>query len=246
MFVKRLNDQGISTNPYYVGTENPFVASNYGMPNCTCYCYGRAWEITGQKPTGLSLHNGKYWFRETTGFEKGETPRLGAIICYDGIYGHVAVVEEIKENGDLVCSNSDYNGRYFYLTTLTKESNYNNVYPNLTFQGFLYIYTGADAIPSVSTPTESIDTIAQEVIQGLWGNGSERKERLTSAGYDASAVQNKVNELLQPTSSLKSVDEIAKEVIRGNWGNGQVRKEKLTQAGYNYDEIQSRVNALLK
>ncbi len=44
---------------------------------------------------------------------------------------------------------------------------------------------------------KSIDTIANEVIKGLWGNGSERKKRLTAAGYDYSAVQSRVNQLLK-------------------------------------------------
>lgn len=44
---------------------------------------------------------------------------------------------------------------------------------------------------------KSIDEIAREVIQGKWGNGTERKNRLTSAGYDYSAVQKLVNEMLK-------------------------------------------------
>lgn len=44
---------------------------------------------------------------------------------------------------------------------------------------------------------KSIDELAKEVIAGKWGNGTERKERLTKAGYDYSAVQGKVNELLR-------------------------------------------------
>ena len=43
---------------------------------------------------------------------------------------------------------------------------------------------------------KSIDEIAREVIQGLWGNGQDRKDRITKAGYDYSAVQKRVNELL--------------------------------------------------
>lgn len=42
-----------------------------------------------------------------------------------------------------------------------------------------------------------IDAIAREVIRGDWGNGDERKKKLTAAGYDYSAVQKKVNELLK-------------------------------------------------
>ena len=44
---------------------------------------------------------------------------------------------------------------------------------------------------------KSVDEIAREVIQGKWGNGSERKQRLTAAGYDYSAVQKRVNDLLK-------------------------------------------------
>ena len=44
--------------------------------------------------------------------------------------------------------------------------------------------------------TKTIDTLAYEVIQGDWGNGEERKERLEAAGYDYDTVQQRVNEIL--------------------------------------------------
>lgn len=47
------------------------------------------------------------------------------------------------------------------------------------------------------TAEKSVDELAIEVIAGKWGNGSERKQRLTAAGYDANAVQKRVNALLQ-------------------------------------------------
>jgi len=37
--------------------------------------------------------------------------------------------------------------------------------------------------------------VAQEVIRGLWGNGEERKKRLTEAGYNYSDVQSIVNRI---------------------------------------------------
>lgn len=43
-----------------------------------------------------------------------------------------------------------------------------------------------------------VDAIAKEVIAGKkWGNGAERKRRLTEAGYDASVIQKRVNEMLK-------------------------------------------------
>ena len=43
---------------------------------------------------------------------------------------------------------------------------------------------------------KSVEAIAKEVIQGKWGNGEDRKRRLTEAGYSCSEVQNMVNKLL--------------------------------------------------
>lgn len=46
-----------------------------------------------------------------------------------------------------------------------------------------------------ATNKKTVDELAKEVISGVWGNGNERKQKLIAAGYDYSAVQEKVNEL---------------------------------------------------
>lgn len=99
---------------------------------------------------------------------------------------------------------------------------------------------------TTSTSKKSVEEIAKEVIAGKWGNGTDRVNKLTAAGYNATTVQAKVNELLSGTTSTKkSVTEIAKEVIQGKWGNGTKRKQKLEAAGYNYAEVQAAVNKML-
>ena len=60
---------------------------------------------------------------------------------------------------------------------------------------------GTKNIPSYNTSTnptntKSVDELAQEVIKGLWGNGNDRKQRLTAAGYNYSTIQSRVNEIL--------------------------------------------------
>jgi LysM repeat protein len=85
-----------------------------------------------------------------------------------------------------------------------------------------------------------IDQIANEVIAGQWGDGADRKKRLTDAGYDYNAVQNAVNAKLKK----KSNEEIAQEVIAGKWGSGDDRKNRLEHAGYDYNAVQKRVNEL--
>lgn len=54
----------------------------------------------------------------------------------------------------------------------------------------------------VYTPTaqtaknKTVTELAKEVIQGKWGNGEDRKNRLTKAGYDYQTVQAEVNRLM--------------------------------------------------
>lgn len=117
-------------------------------------------------------------------------------------------------------------------------------YPSIIKEAGLNGYGSGSVAP---TPGKSIEQLAQEVIQGVWGNGQDRKNALTNAGYDYSAVQARVNEILGTSSkpAKKSNEEIANEVIAGKWGNGNDRKNRLTNAGYNYDEVQAIVNKKL-
>ena len=91
---------------------------------------------------------------------------------------------------------------------------------------------------------KSLNTIANEVVQGLWGNGQERFNRLENAGYDAEEVQDKVNSFLGGGNTV-DLNTIANEVVQGLWGNGQERFDKLENAGYDAQAVQDRVNELL-
>lgn len=153
-FTPRLNSNGISNNPYWY-SRNPFYLSGYGLPNCTCYAWGRFWEISDpgtqyvNRPN-LSLRDAGQWFGYTQdGYERGQSPRLGAVACFSrngGGSGHVAIVEEIRSNGDIVTSNSAYNSTYFYLSNLSASNGYNT--SNYTFQGFIYNpYAGTSPTP---------------------------------------------------------------------------------------------------
>jgi GH25 family lysozyme M1 (1,4-beta-N-acetylmuramidase) len=62
--------------------------------------------------------------------------------------------------------------------------------------GFPKSSTDTPASASQPTPKKSNEEIAKEVLAGKWGNGDERKRRLTEAGYDYAAVQKAVNALL--------------------------------------------------
>lgn len=54
----------------------------------------------------------------------------------------------------------------------------------------------APAKPAPAPARKTVKQIAQEVVDGKWGNGADRKLNLERAGYPYAAVQHEVNELL--------------------------------------------------
>lgn len=77
----------------------------------------------------------------------------------------------------------------------SKKSNAEAMQKKLKEKGFDAFITTQSGSAVAETSKKSIDTIAREVLRGDWGNGAERKKRLTAAGYDYAAVQKRVNEL---------------------------------------------------
>ena len=161
-FVARLTKDGIYQNQWYYGS-NPFHLSGYSLPNCTCYAYGRAAEIAGQF-LNLPLGDAGTWYNTVTGFNKGSTPQIGAIGVWrsrSGNYsGHVAVVEEVGQDGSVLFSCSGYNRPIYQYPPDTPSYFWTErVYPSVTmlmnymysrdyeFQGYIYN-------PYATPPTE--------------------------------------------------------------------------------------------
>ena len=77
------------------------------------------------------------------------------------------------------------------------KSNADNMLAKVESKGFDAFITTVSGTPvsSTATPKKSVTEVAKEVLAGKWGNGADRKKRLTEAGYNYSEVQAKVNEL---------------------------------------------------
>ena len=79
-----------------------------------------------------------------------------------------------------------------------KKTNAETMMKRLKESGFdAFITTDSGIAIRNSSGKKSIEEIAREIIAGQWGNGKERITKLKKAGYDADAVQRKVNEFLK-------------------------------------------------
>lgn len=121
----------------YYTSKNIYYNSGYGMPNCTCYAFGRVYEILGKEPN-LCHYDASEWYdynKEHGYYKYGQTPKIGAVACWSyGESGHVAVVEAIV--GDkIIMSQSAYGYLNFYLSV---EDYSNPGEDNWNFQGYIY------------------------------------------------------------------------------------------------------------
>lgn len=231
------------------------------LSNCVGYACGRFNEIIGaMKYPSLNCNAENFIERakNTYGLEISSVPTLGGIMVWqkgtlsgkDGA-GHVAVVEKIIDSNTIYTSESGYGGSAFWNSTRRNTNGRWGLGSAYTFRGCIVNPAIGKVVAPTPTPSakKSVDEVAKEVIRGEWGNGDERYNRLTNAGYNYNEVQTKVNELLNsnkptpaPTPSVDILD-LVRKTIRGDFGNGEARRKAL---GSNYDEVQRQVNLNLK
>lgn len=231
------------------------------LSNCVGYACGRFNEIIGaMKYPSLNCNAENFIERakNTYGLEISSVPTLGGIMVWqkgtlsgnDGA-GHVAVVEKIIDSNTIYTSESGYGGSAFWNSTRRNTNGRWGLGSAYTFRGCIVNPAIGKVVAPTPTPSakKSVDEVAKEVIRGEWGNGDERYNRLTNAGYNYNEVQAKVNELLNsnkptpaPTPSVDILD-LVRKTIRGDFGNGEARRKAL---GSNYDEVQRQANLNLK
>jgi surface antigen len=165
-----------TTNKYYASsTYCPFVASGYGMfqigGNCTSYSYSRFAELLDKKPNGLPTSNAENWYQDVTNFDKGQTPKLGAIVCWkqgtvhkstDGA-GHVAVVEKINTDKSILISESGQNGKNSFLFR-TRTLTYPYKLSGYQLEGFIYngIDYESDTTSTVNVQYQTYDNTSKK------------------------------------------------------------------------------------
>lgn len=138
------------TNKYYVKTTKgglnkclQIKSNGCVLPNCVGYAWGRFCESQNINDCDLSTGNAENWIIHIDKYKRGQTPKLGSIICWqkgevkyekDGA-GHVAFVEQINKDGSILISESGYNSYYFKTETIKPPFSKGGSYK---FQGFIY------------------------------------------------------------------------------------------------------------
>lgn len=130
-------------------------------------------------------------------------PVPGDIIFYDwddsgngdntGSSDHVGIVEKVVDNKITVIEGNYSNAiKRRYITV-------NDRY----IRGYAVPKYTKEPVKT-TTKKKTVDELAKEVLDGKWGNGEDRKKRLTNAGYNYNKVQAKVNEIVsKKTSTIK-------------------------------------------
>lgn len=224
-----LKNKGIKYSMYgsRIGTDGTADCSGFIY---TCLVSG------GSKPLNYvpntdSLHsfllnNGFKLIAESSEWQakRGDIVIFGKKGQSGGANGHVVMfIEQYKV---IHCTYKNENANGIYIESDNVACPYN---------WYFYVYrlqSNSNVKPSQpSNNSNYIDSIVKDVINGKFGNGSQRKENLYNF------VQSRVNNILQGKKcDNDSYDRIAKDVINGKFGNGSQRKENL------YNFIQSKVN----
>nr|DAE12026.1 MAG TPA: peptidoglycan hydrolase [Myoviridae sp. ctv9K3] len=137
-----------------------------------------------------------------------------------------------------------------YATSPTYVTNVMAVIDSNNLTQYDNVVTGnAEPQPAES---KSAEELAQEIINGTWGNNPERRENITAkygaAAYEAAqAIVNQKAGATEPAKPSKSTEELAQEIINGAWGSNPERRENIT-AKYGaaaYEAAQARVNEIM-
>ena len=209
-FTMRTTKPGAGNKYYIRKAQGGYSNAIYGKPtdsecnvlaNCVGYAYGRFNEIGGYGYCKyLAPVNAENFMDYKGSCKTGMTPKVGACMVWEGkgdLAGHVAIVEKVYDNNHVYTSESGYGSK----NPFWNSHRYNNngrwgCNSNYKFLGFIYNPAVKEEV--IEAPVrKSVDELAREVIRGDWGNGQDRKDRLTAAGYNYSEVQGRVNEILR-------------------------------------------------
>lgn len=95
----------------------------------------------------------------------------------------------------------------------------------------------------------TLDQMVLRVVNGLYGNGTKRKEAIEAEGWSYATVQKAVNEYIaknqNKTGKKFTLEQMINKTLNGDFGNGEARKKAITSTGWDYATVQQAVNERL-
>ena len=234
--------------------NNLAACKKYGIPYCVYFFSQAVNAVEGQEEVSLiakffdirACELGVWCDSETSNNGMGRADVIGSAARTTAVKAFINAVNARGGHGGLYCgfywlrdnlimnefSNTPfwlacymstplYQGENLYLWQFTSLNSFN-------IDGFgkaldcNYQYKG---FGQPSAPKKTVNELAQEVLDGKWGNGKERVDRLTAAGYDYNAVQKRVNELIAERNKPKYKTYV---VLRGDTLSGIARRYNTT------------------
>ena len=214
-------------NRYFFNNQfNAFAGTRWAPPqvtgNCTWYAKGRFAEVMGMR-ANVNTGNATFWFGNNGGFpnrndnyQRGQIPRLGAIVCWSGGSsgaGHVGVVEEIYPDGSYDISHSIWGGFAFELRRI-RNNHYSN---NHRFQGFIYnpveFATNTPQTLQVFTPgTYKVNTAVLNVRRNPNTNGDNPPLKFNELTVNAQEQIRRLNNGAEANGLVRGVRATVSEV----------------------------------
>ncbi|MCI5735939.1 MAG: CHAP domain-containing protein [Eubacterium sp.] len=177
--------------PYYTSKLNVYSQTGYGMPNCVAYAYGRLYELNGEAPKLNRGDAGQWWsMNKRNGYYKyGDVAERGAVACWSN---HVAIVEEINNDGSITVSESHWGGNYFNTKTYYNMSSHYGQ----RFYGYIYAYTPkADDDEEVDVDVKSNETATYSFEDSYF----EPQEK---TAFSALEFKQSDNKIMNPNNNL--------------------------------------------
>lgn len=197
---------------------NPTNPTNNVLANCVGWACGRFNQIyniikktSGIKYPQLCCNAEDFWtVAPTLGLKRGQTPKAGAIMCWQGdgdLAGHVCIVERVDSATQVYTSESGWQSAYFWNATRYKaDGNWGCGY-GYKFLGFIY-----NPACSGKNPQKTITYRVYDTVKKKWlgvvstGKASKTNHRIggiaikPSAGKVAYCVHNLKGKWLPPVN----------------------------------------------
>ena len=179
----------------------------YNSPQCTWYCWGRAYEKCGVSLPGFGNANNWYAAASSRGYSVGTAPAANSIAVFRDVgsetsgYGHVAFVEAISGTTAYI-TEGNYEGLTYHEDTFDCGNGVR--WPNSVYQqniiGYIYLTaTPSQPLPAPNAPSVSVNgssvTVSWNAVPGATGyNVFAEKDGITTQWVSITSTESTISE----------------------------------------------------